>query len=179
MFLTSVCACHAQAQIEGFWGATLGDSETSVVRKIRQSYPSADYSRDTNGHPFIAKNVKLAGLDVDKCEIKFENGYFTKAQFNKVAGWRSINASQAQSYVASLNQQVQQDYQDFCEAISEKYGTPKVSGQTVTWRTSNGNSITIKPWSMTDTGYIDDRGMTWAGAGIHIIYTKGSHLNDF
>lgn len=28
-----------QPQIEGFWGVKLGESETTVVRKVRQSYP--------------------------------------------------------------------------------------------------------------------------------------------
>lgn len=57
----------AQPQIEGFWGVKLGEPENTVVRKVRQSYPSADYARDTNGHPFVARHIKLAGLDVGAC----------------------------------------------------------------------------------------------------------------
>lgn len=168
-----------QSQIEGFWGVKLGESETTVVRKIRQSYPNADYDRSVNGKPFRVNNAKLAGLDVNNCDFKFTNGIFTEAKFTK-GGGRFVEASQAQAYVNSLSQQVQNDYQEFCEAISSKYGTPKVSGQTVTWSTSNGNSIIIKPFTNTP-GYIMDNGTTWAGAGIYIIYTyaKGSHLNDF
>lgn len=168
-----------QPQIEGFWGVKLGEPENTVVRKVRQSYPSADYARDTNGHPFVARYVKLAGLDVGAVEFKFCNGIFTEAKFTK-GGGRFVEASQAQAYVNSLSPQVQNDYQEFCEAISAKYGTPKVSGQTVTWTTSNGNSIIIKPFTNTP-GYIMDNGTTWAAAGIYIIYTyaKGSHLNDF
>lgn len=172
-------AQNAQPQIEGFWGVKLGESENAVVRKVRQSYPNADYARDTNGKPFRVQNAKLAGLDVDNCEFKFKNGIFTEAKFNKVAGWRSVSVSQAQSYLNSLSPNMQSNYQDICDRLSEKYGTPKVSGQTVTWRTSNGNSITVKPWSMSDNGYVDDYGRTWAGMGIHIIYSKGEHLNDF
>lgn len=169
----------SQPQIEGFWGVKLGESETTVVRTVRQSYPSADYDKSTTGKPFRVNNVKLAGLDIDKCEFKFKNGIFTEAKFNKVAGWRSVNMSQVQNYLSSLAQTAQSDYQDICDRLSEKYGTPKVSGQTVSWRTSNGNSITVKPWSMADNGYVDDYGRTWAGMGIHIIYSKGEHLNDF
>lgn len=169
----------AQPQIEGFWGVKLGEPENSVVRKVRQSYPSADYARDTNGKPFRANNVKLAGLDADNCSFKFTNGILSEAKFTKAVG-RFVEASQAQAYVNSLTQQVQSDYQEFCEAISSKYGTPKVSGQTATWTTTNGNSIIIKPFTNTP-GYIMDNGTTWAGAGIYIIYTyaKCSHLNDF
>lgn len=169
----------SQPQIEGFWGVKLGESENAVVRKVRQSYPSADYARDTNGKPFRVNNVKLAGLDVDNCNFKFTNGILSEAKFTKAVG-RFVEVSQAQAYVNSLAQQVQNDYQEFCEAISAKYGTPKVSGQTVTWTTSNGNSIVIKPFTNT-SGYIMDNGTTWAGAGIYIIYTygKNSHLNDF
>lgn len=167
----------AQPQIEGFWGVKLGESENTVVRKVRQSYPKADYARDSNGHPFVARNVKLAGLDVGAVEIKFSNGIFTEAKFTK-GGGRFVEASQAQAYVNSLSPQVQNDYQEFCEAISAKYGTPKMSGQTVRWTTSNGNSIIIKPW-VNIPGYIMDDGTTWAASGIYIIYTKGSHLNDF
>ncbi len=167
----------AQPQIEGFWGVKLGEPENTVVRKVRQSYPSADYARDTNGHPFVARHIKLAGLDVGAVEFKFSNGVFTEAKFTKGDG-KFVNASQVQPFLNSRSTQVQSDYQDFCEAISAKYGTPKVSGQTVRWVTSNGNSITIKPWINTP-GYILDDGTTWAASGIYIIYTKGSHLNDF
>lgn len=168
-----------QPQIEGFWGVKLGEPENTVVRKVRQSYPSADYARDTNGKPFRVNNVKLAGLDADNCIFKFTNGILSEAKFTKAVG-RFVEASQAQAYVNSLSPQVQNDYQEFCEAISAKYGTPRVSGQTVTWTTSNGNSIIIKPFTNT-SGYIMDDGTTWAAAGIYIIYTyaKGSHLNDF
>ncbi len=169
----------SQPQIEGFWGVKLGEPESTVVRKVRQSYPTADYARDTNGKPFRVNNVKLAGLDVDNCNFKFTNGILSEAKFTKAVG-RFVEASQAQAYINSLSPQVQNDYQEFCEAISSKYGTPKVSGQTVTWTTSNGNSIIIKPFTNTP-GYIMDNGTTWAGAGIYITYTyaKGSHLNDF
>lgn len=169
----------SQPQIEGFWGIKLGEPESTVVRKVRQSYPSADYDRSVNGKPFRVNHAKLAGLDVDYCNFKFTNGVLSEAKFTKAVG-RFVEASQAQTYVNSLSPQVQNDYQEFCEAISSKYGTPKVSGQTVTWTTSNGNSIIIKPFTNT-TGYIMDNGTTWAGAGIYIIYTyaKGSHLNDF
>lgn len=170
-------AQNPQPQIEGFWGVQLGESEITVVRKVRQHYPKADYARDTNGHPFVARYVKLAGLDVDAVEFKFSNGVFVEAEFSKGDG-RFVNPSQVQSFLNSHSSQVQSDYQDFCEAISAKYGTPKVSGQTVRWTTSNGNSITIKPWVNTH-GYIMDNGTTWAASGIYIIYTKGSHLNDF
>lgn len=169
----------AQPQIEGFWGVKLGEPENTVVRKVRQSYPSADYDRSVNGKPFRVNNAKLAGLDVNSCDFKFINGILSEAKFTK-GGGRFVDASQAQAYVNSLAQQAQNDYQEFCEAISSKYGTPKVSGQTVTWSTSNGNSIIIKPFTNTP-GYIMDNGTTWAGAGIYIIYTyaNGSHLNDF
>ena len=158
MLTAIICfAQTAQPQIEGFWGVKLGEPENAVVRKV----------------------IKLAGLDADNCSFKFTNGILSEAKFTKAVG-RFVEASQAQAYVNSLTQQVQSDYQEFCEAISSKYGTPKVSGQTVTWTTSNGNSIIIKPFTNT-TGYIMDNGTTWAGAGIYIIYTyaKGSHLNDF
>lgn len=168
----------AQVQIEGFWGVKLGDTQRSVVSKVKQSYPNADYDMSTKGHPFRAKNVSLAGLDVDDCQFTFTNGIMTKAQFLKSAGGKFVNASNAQSFVSSLTPQMQSDYQDFCEAISQKYGTPRVSGQTATWRTSNGNSITVKPWTNISS-YIMDDGTTWAAMGIYIIYSKGSHLNDF
>lgn len=180
MLTAIICfAQTAQPQIEGFWGVKLGEPENAVVRKVRQSYPSADYDRSVNGKPFRVNNVKLAGLDADNCSFKFTNGILSEAKFTKAVG-RFVEASQAQAYVNSLTQQVQSDYQEFCEAISSKYGTPKVSGQTVTWTTSNGNSIIIKPFTNI-SGYIMDNGTTWAGAGIYIIYTyaKGSHLNDF
>ena len=180
MLTAIICfAQTAQPQIEGFWGVKLGEPENAVVRKVRQSYPSADYDRSVNGKPFRVNNIKLAGLDADNCSCKFSKGILSEAKFTKAVG-RFVEASQAQAYVNSLTQQVQSDYQEFCEAISSKYGTPKVSGQTVTWTTSNGNSIIIKPFTNT-TGYIMDNGTTWAGAGIYIIYTyaKGSHLNDF
>lgn len=167
----------AQPQIEGFWGVKLGEPENTVVRKVRQTYPSADYARDINGHPFTATKVKLAGLDVNAVRFKFSNGIFTEAQFT-VGDGKFVNASQVQPFLNSRSSQVQSDYQDFCEAISAKYGAPKVSGQTVRWVTSNGNSIAIKPWINTP-GYILDDGTTWAASGIYIIYTKGSHLNDF
>ena len=147
LLLTVSISGFAQAQIEGFWGVKFGDSERNVVSKVRQSYPNADYKRDTKGHPFTASQVSLAGLDVDACEFTFKNGIFTKAQFVKSAGGKFVYASNAQSFVNSLMPQMQSDYQDFCEAISQKYGTPRVSGQTATWRTSNGNSITVKPWT--------------------------------
>lgn len=180
MLITTLSyAQSSQPQIEGFWGVKLGETENTVVRKVRQSYPNADYDRSANGKPFRVNNGKLAGLEVNTCDFKFTNGIFTEAKFTK-GGGRFVDASQAQAYVNSLAQQSQSDYQEFCEAISSKYGTPKVSGQTVTWSTSNGNSITIKPFTNTP-GYIMDNGTTWAGAGIYIIYTytNGSHVNDF
>lgn len=180
VLLLSVTVCgFAQAQIEGFWGVKLGDTQRSVVSKVKQSYPKADYDMSLNGHPFRANNVSLAGLDVDNCQFTFTNGIFTKAIFNKATGWKQIHASRVQSFLNSLTQQMQSDYQDICDAISSKYGTPKVSGQTAIWRTSNGNSITVKPWIKEDAGIILDDGTTFAGMGIYIIYSKGSHLNDF
>lgn len=168
-----------QPQIDGFWGVKLGDTERNVVYKVRQSYPNADYRRDTNGHPFTARQVSLAGLEMDACEFTFKNGIFTKATFNKSVGWKQIHVSRVQSFLNSLTQQMQSDYQEVCDAISSKYGTPKVSGQTAIWRTTNGNSITVKPWIKEDAGIVLDDGTTFAGMGIHIIYSKGSHLTDF
>ena len=130
-------------------------------------------------YKFQARNVSLAGLDMDNCEFVFTNGIFTKATFNKPTGWKQIHVSRVQSFLSSLNQQMQSDYQEVCDAISSKYGTPKISGQTVTWRTSNGNSITVKPWIKEDAGIVLDDGTTFAGMGIYIIYSKGSHINDF
>ncbi len=181
MLLIGMLECVAQSaqpQIEGFWGVKLGGTESTVTTKVKQSYPSAYYDREVTGHPFRVKNCKLAGLDVDDCQFKFSNGVFSEAKFVKTAGGRFVNASNAQSFVSSLTPQMQSDYQDFCEAISQKYGTPKVSGQTATWRTSNGNSITVKPWTNISS-YVMDDGTTWAATGIYIIYSKGSHLNDF
>lgn len=181
LLIVSVGNSYAQSpqpQIEGFWGVKLGDTENNVVSKVRQSYPKADYDRSVNGHPFRIKNVKLAGIDVNDCIFTFSNGILTSAKFTKSAGGRFVNASQVDSFLSSISQQAQSDYQEFCEAISEKYGTPRASGQTVTWLTSNSNSITIKPFTNTP-GYIMDDGTTFAAMGIFIIYTKGSHLNDF
>lgn len=175
----SSVAQNAQPQIEGFWGVKLGDTQRSVVSKVKQSYPNADYDMSTKGHPFRAKNVSLAGIEVGSCEFTFNNGIFTKATFNKPTGWKQIHVSRVQSFLNSLSQQMQSDYQEVCDAISSKYGTPKVSGQTVIWRTSNGNSITVKPWIKEDAGIVFDDGTTFAGMGIYIIYSKGSHLNDF
>ena len=182
MLLIGMLGCVAQMthpQIEGFWGVKLGESESTVIRKVRQSYPKADYSKDTNGHPFGANNVKLAGIDIDRVEFKFKNGVFIEAKFNKSAGWKQVHVSRVQTFLNSISQNMQSDYQECCEAISEKYGTPKVAGQTVKWRTSNGNSITLKPWIKEDFGYVFDDGTTFAGMGFYIIYSKGSHLNDF
>ena len=182
ILLTAVCSSYAQSpqpQIEGFWGVKLGESENTVVRTVRQSYPSANYAKDTTGHPFTVGSCKLAGLDVTNCQFTFTNGIFTQAKFNKSAGWKQIHVSRVQTFLNSISQNMQSDYQEFCEAISEKYGTPRVAGQTVTWRTSNGNSITIKPWVKEDSGIVFDDGTTFAGMGFYIIYSKGSHLNDF
>lgn len=177
--VSSGYAQSPQSQIEGFWGVKLGESENTVVRTVKQSYPSADYAKETVGHPFRVHNCKLAGLDVSHCEFTFTNGIFTRAEFNKSAGWERVPVSSVQSFLNSISQNMQSDYQEFCEAISEKYGIPRVAGQTVTWRTSNGNSITIKPWVTENFGMTFDDNTTYAGMGILIIYSKGSHLNDF
>lgn len=169
----------AQAQIEGFWGVKLGDTERSVVNKVKQSYTSAKYVKYASGYKFNTGNVSLAGIDMDNCELVFTKGVFTKAIFNRATGWKQIHVSRVQSFLNSLTQQMQSDYQEVCDAISSKYGTPKVSGQTAIWRTSNGNSITVKPWIKEDSGIVLDDGTTFAGMGIYIIYSKGSHLNDF
>lgn len=168
-------------QIEGFWGVKLGERESIVVQQVRKSYPSADYDKNLKGNPFKVRDVKLAGIDMLNCEFTFEHGIFTKATFYESIGHKLISTSQVQNYFNSLQPQFQSAYQEICDILSEKYGTPKVSGQTVTWRSSNGNSITVKPWKYT-TEHPDTysyKGQSIATMGIHITYSKGSHLNDF
>lgn len=177
--IVSSVAQTVSPQIDGFWEIQLGETEDNVVRKVQQLYPSAKYVEYTYGTPLKAINVKLEGLDVSNCEFKFKDGIFTKATFTQVAGWKNIKASQMQSYFNSLEPKVKSDYQAFYDIISQKYGIPEMSGQTATWRTSNGNSITVKPWSKSDE-YVDRNGETWAGKGIYIIYsTKGESSNDY
>lgn len=179
LLLSISISSFAQAQIEGFWGVKLGDTERSVVSKVKQSYPSANYVKYSSGYKFKVFNVSLAGLDVDNCEFDFTSGILKKATFNKIVGWKQIHVSRVQSFLNSLTQQMQSDYQEVCDAISSKYGTPKVSGQTAIWKTTNGNSITVRPWIKEDAGIVLDDGTTLAGMGIYIIYSKGSHLTDF
>lgn len=111
-------------QIEGFWGVKLGEPENSVVRKVRQSYPSADYDRSVNGKPFRVNNVKLAGLDADNCSFKFTNGMLSEAKFTKAVG-RFVEASQAQAYVNSLTQQVQAIIRNFVKQFPQNMVRPK------------------------------------------------------
>lgn len=175
-------AQNTTPQIEGFWGVKLGGRESTVIQTVRKSYPSADYDKNITGHPFRATNVKLAGMDMASCQFTFEHGILAKASFYKSIGKRRlINNTQIQNYFNSLQSQFQSDYQEICETISEKYGNPKVTGQTVTWKSSNGNSITVKPWTSTvehpDT--YSNKGQSFVSMGIYIIYSKGEHLNDF
>ncbi len=106
----SICS-SAQTQIEGFWGVKLGDTERNVVSKVRQSYPNADYNRDTKGHPFTATKVSLAGVECDRCVFTFTNGTFTKYEFNHTGGWKQVHVCRVQSFLNSLTLQMHSDYQ--------------------------------------------------------------------
>ena len=125
LLLSISISSFAQAQIEGFWGVKLGDTERSVVSKVKQSYPSANYVKYSSGYKFKVFNVSLAGLDVDNCEFDFTSGILKKATFNKIVGWKQIHVSRVQSFLNSLTQQMQSDYQEVCDAISSKYGIVK------------------------------------------------------
>lgn len=177
MLFAIVTTALAQEQIEGFWGIKLGDSETSVVSKVKQQYPNAKYEEFSTGKQFVCRKVYLAGIEVDNCYFTFTNGVFTRARFVKARGGKSMPYSQIQSYLNSIQPNVQNDYVQFCKTIESKYGTPQTFSSTVEWKTSNGNSITIKPWTLTDSMPFSEE--YWVSMGIEIIYAQGTHTNDF
>lgn len=177
MLFAFITTTFAQEQIEGFWGVKLGDSETSVVSKIKQLYPNAKYEAYTTGKQFISGKAHLAGIEVANCYFTFTNGIFTSAKIVKAHGGQQVQYGQIQNYLNSIQTYVQDDFVQFCQIMESKYGTPQIYLSTATWRTSNGNSITIKPWTLKDKTPFDSK--YWVSMGIEIIYAKSSHIDDF
>lgn len=177
MLFAVTSTAFAQTQIEGFWGVKLGDTESSVVSKVKQQYPNAQYEEFSTGKQFVCRKVHLAGIEVEVCYFTFVNGVFTKARFVKSGGGKRLPYNQIQNYLNSIQPSVQNNYVQFCKTIESKYGTPQTFSSTVIWQTSNGNSITIKPWTLTDKMPFSEE--YWASMGIEIIYAQGTHINDF
>lgn len=179
--ILSITSTYAQSPIEGFWGIKLGESQSIVVNKVKKLYPSSEWSRDSKGNYYVARQVHIAGLEAGACEFRFTNGVLTKAEFIICpSGGRNVPASQVEAQIQRDISAVQSVYEEFSNVFASKYGTPNIAGEIITWRSNNGNSITIKPWINTYENTIGyDVGYWWVAMGIYVTYAKGTHVNDF
>ena len=169
----------SQTQIEGFWGIKLGEPESTVVTKVKQKYPNAKYEQYTSGKEFVAPDVNIAGIDVNCCCFTFRNGIFTKAVFaigNTVPDFfKSMN--HVQNFFDSVTANVQNYYAQFYERMQNKYGAPSISSSSsTTWRTSNGNSITISTYK--NYNYLPGVGYSPA-MGVQLTYSLGTNSTDY
>lgn len=167
-----------QSPIEGFWGVKLGESTSDVVSKVKKIYPKSDWYQ---GSTYRAGNVQIAGLDAYWCYLQFADGVLTEAKFRIEATDRDVPAFLVDSEIKRSQAQAQSTYTQLCNMFASKYGTPTVTGEIATWRSSNGNSINIE----TKTYFCEnkcgdyDPDDTWnVSVCIHITYSKGSNITS-
>lgn len=179
--IITISTTSAQNAIEGFWGIKLGESQNVVINKVKQNYPKAEWSRDSKGDYFVARQVHIAGLEANACEFRFTKGVLSTAEFIVCPdGGRNVPPAQVEAQLKRVLPGVQSVYAQFYNAFTSKYGEPTITGEILTWHSSNGNSITVKPWTNTYENTIGyDVGSWWVAMGLKVTYAKGFHLNDY
>lgn len=179
IFLAISLNSYSQQQIEGFWNIKLGEKESTVIASVKKQYPNAKFDEDIVGKPFRVRNPYLAGIEMNVCEFSFSNNVFVKAEFSKGTG-RVVPEYERQSFISTTEQEILPYYSQLVELMSSKYGTPITSINSALWRTSNGNTITVKLVSSTQReDFLIGKGKVYIYYGMSVIYSTGTHINDF
>lgn len=129
---------YAQS-IGSFLDFYLGQSMSEVRSITNSKYSSVSW----DGNRCTINNISLAGERFDNLYIDFQNGYIYEAWFNK-----SSTSSGSYSHLTNyLNAQAEVHKKIIARLYSayvSKYGKETVmTDQSITWRSPNGNSVTI------------------------------------
>ena len=125
--------------IGGFLDFYLGQSMSEVHSITNSKYSSASW----DGNRCIIKNISLAGERFDNLYIEFQNGYINEAWFNKTST-SSGSLSHLTNYLNAQAEVHKKIIARLYSAYVSKYGKETVmTDQSITWRSPNGNSVTI------------------------------------
>lgn len=170
----SVFSIITNAQsIGSFLDFHLGQSMSEVRNIVNIKYPSATWDNE-RCHIY---NIRIAGEYFKNLDLYFDNNKLTKGVFcHNTFNLDCISYEDAKRYVDNVSPQYINMISRLYSLFSSKYGKESYStNNTLVWRGSNGNSITIEFQQNVENSFYSYIGR----AGVFLMYDLSSNLGNY
>ena len=173
-FILNAFALIANAQsIGSFLDFHLGQSISEVRNIVNYKYPSATW----NGNNCTIDNIRVAGENFKTLCLTFDNNKLISGSFYMASFNLDCNSYvDAKRYVDNVSPQYIDMVSRLYSLFNSKYGKESYStNNSVVWRGSNGNTITIElrqTINDIDFGYVGD-------VRVFLRYEMSSNLGNY
>lgn len=172
LFLIISNQAYAQEQINSFFGISLGQSKNAVYQTLSSKY-KIETKQDGN---LSVSEIDFAGQHFTFLYLIFKNGVLVEGDFQYSNSTTTGDYETVRRHIAKGRDQNVEMANRIIPVYNQKYGRSKYSSDSsVTWVSSNGNSVEISVKEVND----NVRGSLYIGMSmLRIEYRLGSIIND-